>query len=46
MHIEWVIGIILFIIVISIQLSLNLILKELKEIKEILKNKYNRERRE
>ena len=46
MHIEWIIGIILFIIIISIQLSLNMILKELKEIKNILKTKYKWERRE
>lgn len=46
MHIEWIIGIVLFIIIISIQFSLNLILKELKEIKNILKIKYKYERRE
>lgn len=46
MYIEWVIGIILFIIIISMQYSLNLILKELKEIKNILRTKYKSERRE
>lgn len=46
MYIEWIIGIVLFIIIISIQLSLNLILKELREIKNILKIKYKNERRE
>ncbi len=46
MYIEWIVGIVLFIIIISIQFSLNLILKELREIKNILRIKYKYERRE
>ncbi|GEM_PF-1565468 len=46
MYIEWIIGIVLFIILISMQLSINLILKELREIKDILKIIYKHERRE
>ncbi len=45
MYIEWIVGIVLFIIIISIQFSLNLILKELREIKNILRIKYKYERR-
>jgi hypothetical protein len=34
------IGAIIFIIVVSLQLTLNLILKELRELKDILRNKF------
>jgi hypothetical protein len=40
MHTQLLIGAIIFIIVVSIQLTLNLILKELRELKDILRNKF------
>lgn len=40
MYTQLLIGAIIFIIVVSLQLTLNLILKELRELKDILRNKY------
>ena len=39
MYTQLIIGVIIFIIVVSIQFTLNLILKELREIKDILRSK-------
>ncbi len=40
MQTQLLIGVIIFIIVVSLQLTLNLILKELRELKDILRNKF------
>lgn len=40
MYTQLLIGAIIFIIVVSLQLTLNLILKELRELKDILRNKF------
>ncbi|MGM0396255.1 MAG: hypothetical protein ACQEP4_04295 [Bacillota bacterium] len=40
MYTELLMGVIIFIIVVSIQLTLNLILKELRELKDILRSKF------
>ncbi len=40
MQTQLLIGVIIFIIVVSLQLTLNLILRELRELKDILRNKF------
>lgn len=40
MQTQLLIGVIIFIIVVSLQLTLNLILKELRELKDILRNRF------